>query len=265
MSSTTVNNVDEKRPFTDADTPVSQSAPNSRSQVPTPPQSHHEGDNNVDEDEYSDALSADSQQQRQKRRHPRGGRKQKQLRPSAQHLQSVSEIELPTARRQAQPEEEEEDYFDEEHDEEPPLLAPPLVQEAKNQEDEYDADALKKARGSRSKAQPRRPKARNRSTGISSFSIERPRGGGRKPPVAVSVERPGEKSKVKSKSKKSKKEAERETEDGTGEGSLEDESEDEREEEEPRKPVQIRLDLNLEIEILMKAKIKGDITITFLE
>ena len=256
MSSRTTKDVDEERPFNNVHAPIPKSQPNSHSQVPTPPQSHHDGNNDVGEDDYSDALSADSQQQRQQRRHPRGGRKQKQLSPSTQNLQSVSEYELPTSRRQAQPQEEEQDDFDEERDEEAPtspLLAPP---EADNLEDDYDADALKKARGSRSKAeQQRRPSGSKRSTGISSFSIERPRGGGRKPPVSVSVERPGEKLKVKSKSK-GKKKAEGETE----EGSEEYESEEER----GRKPVQIRLDLNLEVEILLRAKIKGDITITFL-
>jgi len=266
MNSKTSNHDDEEHPSNNTNALLPESEPNSHTQFPTPPQSHDSRDNHVDEDDYSDALSGDSQQ----RRHPRGGRKPKQLKRPAQRLQSVSEFELPTSPSQAQPQEEEQDDFDPEDGEEAPispLLAPP---ETENHEDDYDADALKKARGSRSKGtrekQPRRT-ARNRSTGISSISIERPRGGGRKPPIAVSVERPEEKSKVKSKSKGGKKERERGAEEErSSEGSEEDESEEGQREktEEKRKPVQIRLDLNLELEIMLKAKIKGDITITFL-
>jgi hypothetical protein len=54
----------------------------------------------------------------------------------------------------------------------------------------------------------------------------------------------------------------------TQRASQEEHSQQERKEEpqkEERKPVSIRLDLNLELEIFLRAKIKGDITITFLE
>jgi hypothetical protein len=78
------------------------------------------------------------------------------------------------------------------------------------------------------------------------------------------VERPGQKSEVKSKYDKRKQKAAQERDDcSSEEGSEDDEGETEKEEE-PRKPVQIRLDLNLEIELLVKMKINGDITITFL-
>jgi hypothetical protein len=273
INSKTSNNVDEEPASNTTNALAPELERNVHSQPPTPPQSHHEQDNQVNEDDYSDALSTDfQQQQQQQRRYPRGGRKPKQPKRLARRLQSVSEFELPALRNEAQPQEEEQDDFDAEKKEEAPtspLLAAP---EAENHEDDYDADAdaLKKARSLRSKEtrkQHSQPLSRNRSTGISSFSLEGPRGGRGKPPIGVSVERPGKKSKVKSKSTGGKKEREREAEEEShGQGSEVGESEEgEREEkEEKRNPVQIRLDLNLELEIVLMAKIKGDITITFL-
>ncbi|KAG9243274.1 hypothetical protein BJ878DRAFT_125854 [Calycina marina] len=75
-----------------------------------------------------------------------------------------------------------------------------------------------------------------------------------------------EKKRKSSKKKQSKKRSQREEEssDESSPSDSSDSSGDEKEEPK-RKPVQIRLDLNLELEVLFKAKIKGDITITFLE
>ena len=52
-----------------------------------------------------------------------------------------------------------------------------------------------------------------------------------------------------------------EEQEGTGE---EDSTEDEEKEPETRSGMAIRLDLNLIVEIFLKAKIQGDVTITFL-
>jgi hypothetical protein len=221
-------------------------------EIPTPPQSQHSPDNHLNEEEHSEDSSGS-------RRRPRGGRKQSQLKKPAQHLQSVSEFELPTRSHPQHPEEEPGDFASDDELEAPlsPLLAPP---ETEHHEDDYDEAALKNARSKGSRKKHAKPPTRTRSTGISALNIERPRGRGRKPPISVSVERPEEKCKkcsARAKRKSKKKDTQPEERE-----SEEDESEEE--EEEKRKPVQIRLDLNLELDILLRAKIKGDITITFL-
>jgi len=239
---------------------------NNSSQIPTPPQSHH-SQHHSDEEDYSDAPSPDSQQPQLQRRRSRGGRKPKQLGRSAQHLQSVSEIEIP--RSHPQPQEEEQDFIDDESEEEEapisPLLAPP---EGRNRDNEYDEDALSKARGTRKQVKkiPPRPPARPKPTGISALKVERPRGGGRKPPIAVSVERPGENTKSKSKIKGGNNGRQtKPVEETVSHDIADDENDEEEQEPEESRPVRIRLDLNLELDILFKAKIKGDVTITFLE
>jgi hypothetical protein len=256
------SNENEKSPSIET-TPLQRPTSNSNTQIPTPPPSHHNQETNNDEldDDYSE-LSAESQERRQRR----GGRKQKQFKRPAQRLQSVSEFDVPTSSRRAPArgtEEHDESQLEEDEDDVPSVsgLAPPVIEEGEDydgplagEEDEYEAEERRKAQATKAKRKEegKRPKARNRSTGISALSIERPRGGGRRPPLSVSVERDGEKvpgSEYKSKKGKAKKKVE---------------SEEDSEDEEERKPVQIRLDLNLEVEILFKTKIKGDVTITFL-
>lgn len=116
----------------------------------------------------------------------------------------------------------------------------------------------------------RRPPPRRAGTGISSFGVKRAKEG---PPIGIHVDRGDEpvastqrKGKGKAPAPKTKggkcRKCDAEVED---EESGEEEPEGIQEEAAPpRKPVQIRLDLNLELEILLRAKIKGDITITFL-
>jgi len=108
-------------------------------------------------------------------------------------------------------------------------------------------------------------------TGIKAFNLRRAEQSGGKP-IGVSVDR-GEKTngvrseskkekkakkKTKKKTKKSKKKKEESSSDDSSSSSSESE------EEEKRKPLAIRLDLNLELEIFLRAKVKGEITITFL-
>ncbi|KAH6669466.1 hypothetical protein B0J14DRAFT_120366 [Halenospora varia] len=125
-------------------------------------------------------------------------------------------------------------------------------------------------------ALPHRGSTPTLGTGIKAFNMRKAdQSGGR--PFGVSVERPksntpsqkkrGSKAKSKKKTcgecgRKKKKSREEDWEDDSGE---EDESSSE-EEEKPKgkKPMSIRLDLNLELEIFLRAKIKGDVTITFL-
>ena len=104
-------------------------------------------------------------------------------------------------------------------------------------------------------------------TGIKAFNLRRAeQSGGR--PVGVSIDRGdktnGEttkksKKKSKKKAKKGKKRKESSSDDDSSSS-----SESEEDEKEKRKPLAIRLDLNLELEIFLRAKIKGEITITFL-
>lgn len=250
--------IDEK-PQTDyLDASVIERETNNRStQIPTPPQSLH-SQHHSDEENVSEDPSPNSPQPQRQRRHARGGRKPKQQR-HAQRLQSVSEIEIP--RSHARPEEDEQDFIDEESEEEAslsPLLAPP---DARSGESDYDAEALSKARGTRKQVKKIPPRPPAKPTGVSAFSIQRPRGGGRKPPIAVNVERPGEEPKTRPRTKGGKGGRKTKAEE---EDIAEDESDEGEQEPEQSRPVKIRLDLNLELDILFKAKIKGDVTITFL-
>lgn len=113
-------------------------------------------------------------------------------------------------------------------------------------------------------------------TGLKHFNMRRAEHSGARP-IGISVDR-GEtngthtkkekKSKRKSKKskkkgKKSKKNDESSSEDSSNKNSTESESEEE-EKKQKQKPFAIRLDLNLEIEIFLRAKIKGEVTISFL-
>lgn len=105
-------------------------------------------------------------------------------------------------------------------------------------------------------------------TGIKAFNLKRAQSSGGRRPFGLSVDggkkkettSKKEKKKEKKVRKKDKKKKKREQESDEDEDS--DSSSDE---EPPRKPLSIRLDLNLELEIFLRAKVKGDITITFLE
>jgi len=102
-----------------------------------------------------------------------------------------------------------------------------------------------------------RPSATQSPSGLGSlFNIKRGDKAG--PPIGVYVDRDEDERKRKAANKRKRRKARRAAESS-------EESDSSEEEKEPkRKPVQIRLDLNLEMEVLFKAKIKGDVTITFL-
>ncbi|RDW87829.1 hypothetical protein BP5796_03523 [Coleophoma crateriformis] len=85
-------------------------------------------------------------------------------------------------------------------------------------------------------------------TGIRNFNIKKATGSDARP-FGLTVEREGDREERQGKA------APEAASEGPKEGTTKDE----------RKPIAIRLDLNLEIEIFLKAKIKGDVTITFLE
>lgn len=163
---------------------------------------------------------------------------------------------------------------------------------------DYDNEQLKKARtrsehsrragrrpslgsrtgtGTGTGSKPKRPGFGNRrtETGIRSFNMKRAEesGGGRRGsrPFGVTLERPKSYNTGGGARKKSEVESEkgnRRSEKNNLEGEVEDDGQQEEDQEDTekdeRKCVSIRLDLNLEIEIFLKAKIKGDVTITFL-
>jgi len=96
-------------------------------------------------------------------------------------------------------------------------------------------------------------------TGIRAFNLKKAaESAGR--PVSVRAEKKKWKKKEKEKAKKKKKKREPEV-DETDESSSD---EDEEKEHETKPGMAIRLDLNLIVEIFLKAKIQGDVTITFL-
>jgi hypothetical protein len=96
-------------------------------------------------------------------------------------------------------------------------------------------------------------------TGIRAFNLKRAADSAGRP---VSVRAEKKKSKKKDKAKKKKKKREPEV-DETDESSS-DEDEEKEPETSTRSGMAIRLDLNLIVEIFLKAKIQGDVTITFL-
>lgn len=96
-------------------------------------------------------------------------------------------------------------------------------------------------------------------TGIRAFNMKRAAGSSGRP---IDVRSTSGKKEKKSKSKESKKKKKGRKVESSEEETESDASE---EEEKKQKPMSIRLDLNLVIEIFLKAKIQGDVTITFQE
>jgi hypothetical protein len=211
--------------------------PPTRDALPTPPRS-----SNASAD-YSDAASVDSQNPSvPRRRHPRGGRKKRNKKGG--RLQSVSEFEVPLSNNQSSQDAD----------------VQPTVEEDAHEE-AYDAEELRKAKSSRSEKQ-RSPRATTTTadTGVRAFNLAKAQSSGGRP-FGLTIERersPG--AKVKGK----KAQGENRGTDKTGDREGGREEEDQGRDIETRKPVSIRLDLNLEVEIFLRAKIKGDVTITFL-
>jgi hypothetical protein len=192
--------------------------------VPSPPLS------NIAPSDYSDTPTVDSQQQRRKKR---GGRKKKE---KSERLQSVSEFDLPKGETS-------------EHDGSSGLEG---RHEDPNRED-YDAENLREARSSRASGSKQRPpnKAREADTGIRAFNLKRVESSRSRRPFGIRVERPKSKGRAHKQSKKE-----------VGEDCSQEDEEDE--ETEKKTCLSIRFDINLEVEVFLKAKIKGDITMTFL-
>jgi hypothetical protein len=212
--------------------------------------------------DYSDVASVDSQNPTSpRRRHQRGGRKGR--RKQGRKLQSVSEFAVPSPTGSETQDQATQTGTD---------------SKVGSGAEDYDEEELQKARSSRApsaKKDKTREKSKKRDTGVKAFNMKRAESSGGRP-MGITIERPKAPGKSKGKqkgkkkgkaTKKAEKKAEKgEEKDGENDEDYEDEDEDEETETETetRKPVSIRLDLNLEVEIFLRAKIKGDVTITFL-
>jgi len=101
-------------------------------------------------------------------------------------------------------------------------------------------------------------------TGIRAFNLKKAAGSGGRPVGLRATTAESKKAKKKSAKKKKKPQPEvKESE--TEEETTTEEEQEEEEKQEESKPVKIKLDLDLMIEIFLKAKIQGEVTITFLE
>jgi len=126
-----------------------------------------------------------------------------------------------------------------------------------------DHDAYQKGRSARPSNLAKKPSPHSipkADSGIRAFNMRRARSSGGGRPFSMTVDRPESRSmrRKENKKKPKKEKADSEWEDNEGE-------ESEGEDRDKKKPFSIRLDLNLELEIFLRAKIKGDVTITFLE
>jgi len=230
-SNSSSNQMEEKRP-PNADN--ERSAPgreiSRNNPIPTPRSNNGPSD-------YSDVASEDSQRSiSQRRRNKRGGRKKKE--------KAERQFKISRGQRQEQA-----------------AQAEPKWTDGNTDSENYYPEELQKASSPQPSSSKKKrststtPKA---DTSIRAFDLKRGESSGGGRPVGVTVERPN------SKSKANKKENEQRSENSCDENSEEGESLEE-EKTEKTKSISIRFDLNLELEIFLRAKIKGDITMTFLE
>jgi hypothetical protein len=198
-------------------------------------------------DDYSDVASQQSQSER--RKHRRGGRKKKGK------PQATGESRIPWSERNGRLQPGSEGH-----------VAPQKEQNG-HEQDDYGVPVEVAEEGSSRNGKPKGKQASTNEngnseafeTGIRAFNLKRAESSGGRP-FGISVDRPKSKSKPKKQKKQKKKKSKKQSDSSEDEES-EEESEDDSEK---RKPLSIRLDLNLELEIFLRAKVKGDITITFL-
>lgn len=230
-------------------------------------------------EEYSDAPSASSTNSR--RKYQRGGRKKStsvreprksRIGPVAEPAPLDNEDEqFEQAEReliQDEPDEgigemhddPEEEYYEEEEEEEEQSQpqSQPAHREPVSSSPKTETVCPNCAAKQKQKTQQKPPSPFE--TGIKAFNLKRAEGSGGRP-IGVRAQPTSKKSTKSSKKPKQSKKKSRKA-------SVESESEEEGSvdsfEEQKQKPMSIRLDLNLMVEIFLKAKIKGDVTITFL-
>jgi hypothetical protein len=131
---------------------------------------------------------------------------------------------------------------------------PPLGPDEESDGEEEQEKEPSRADEPTDERQPR-PRAKPFKTGISSFNLKRAEGSGGRP-MGVTIDDPTTKVSAEHEFDQPKRKT-------TPDKGKQREERPQREPEE-KKPVQIRLDLNLMIEVFLRAKIQGDVTITFL-
>jgi hypothetical protein len=137
---------------------------------------------------------------------------------------------------------------------------PPLGPDDESDREEEQEEEPSRADEPTEERQPR-PRSTPFKTGISSFNLKRAEGSGGRP-MGVSIDDPTTKVSAEHEFDQQR----RKTTPNKGKQKAEREEREEKPQREPeeKKPVQIRLDLNLMIEVFLRAKIQGDVTITFL-
>jgi hypothetical protein len=224
-------------------------------------------------DDYSDVASAQSGDEgTERRRYQRGGRKKK---TTKSRIPPVPESQIAT-----EPEHREAFTMDDEQI----AAVPEHKEEVKLEEEERlsngtaheKPDAVSKeaprgvetSNGTCPECTARKQTAEQKKptpfeTGIRAFNLKRAASSGGRP-VGVRATTESKKSRKKSAKKKKNRAKAEVKEEGSDEEDSSEEDEEEEEEEPQSKPMSIRLDLNLVVEIFLKAKIQGDVTITFL-
>ncbi|KAK0100140.1 hypothetical protein ONS95_008479 [Cadophora gregata] len=202
---------------------------------------HREADESANE--YSDLASVHSDNEtKQRRKHKRGGRKTSYEEPTPEETAGL-----------LGPEDEkiEDDY--------------------KPDEDETCQYCSRKPKPAKIERQPRRRIQEPFETGIRAFNVRKAAGSRRPVGVRATPEKKSTRKPApptlnrKSSSKSDDAGYETQSEGSTSKAAEPDEVSEETEEESAGKPMSIRLDLDLMIEVFLKAKIKGAVTITFLE
>jgi hypothetical protein len=212
-------------------------------------------------DDYSDvdSVSSDDDPATERRKYQRGGRKQSTTKVAREsRMPSVPESEIAT-----EPNHREEVNMDSgimQMNGETRMNGRINVNEEPQKEKTTCPECAARKQKAELAQQPEPKQPSPFETGIRAFNLKRAASSGGRP-VGVRATSENKKSKRKTQKKKKKK-AKAEVK----ESETEEESSSEEEEKEPEtKPgMSIRLDLNLVVEIFLKAKIQGDVTITFL-
>ncbi|KAF8850883.1 hypothetical protein BDZ45DRAFT_679510 [Acephala macrosclerotiorum] len=242
--------------------------------LPPTPESHPQ-------DDFSDASAASD-----RRKYQRGGRKKNtsareprksRMPPVPQPQEDDEEDQYEQAERELIQDEPDEaigesvedpaedpgeDYYEEEGEEEESSTRPTHRENVARSPEALDfctnCSAPRQPRPTATESNPTKTESPFE-TGIKAFNLKKASGSGGRP-IGVRAQSTSEKKSKKSKKpKKSEKKGKKPMDESDSDGDS-----DESEEELNQRPMSIRLDLNLMVEIFLKARIKGDVTITFL-
>jgi hypothetical protein len=199
-------------------------------------------------DDYSDVASAPSEEDAatERTKYQRGGRKQS----TTNHIRASRMPPVPEAEAAAEPKHREEVPMDYEKAQVKGTACP-------------ECAARKQETAEKQPVEEKPPTPFE--TGIRAFNLKKAAASGGRP-VGIRAETSESKKSKKKASKKEKKKTKKKQKAEPKESETEEESssEEEDEEDERPRPMSIKLDLNLVVEIFLKAKIQGEVTITFL-